>query len=902
MPQDGFPAADFDDRRWPVIHVPGYWEVRKFSPPTWWHPDDAVGCYRRTFSLPESWKGRAVRLRFEGVNNAAQVWLNGREVGYHESGFTAFEYDITPHLLFGKPNTLAVRVSKWTLTHDYDTDDVWFLGGIWREAYLYALPATRIDDYTIRTGFDSGYKNGRLRVDLLLKPEGDGMPHGFELEGQLFDSDRQEVAVRGFRLSGDATGPEPVSLTLTGEVDAPHPWSAETPYLYTLLVRLKQEGKVAHEFSQPFGFRQVEVRGSELLLNGRPIRLRGVVTTRANPNDAGEPQAEIFAREIRLLKEANINAIRSHTTPLEEEFLDLCDRYGIYVMPDVPYVWVREEDYRFLTDGIVERAADIYRQHRNRTSVILWHIGNENGASSESLGMGHAGRWLHVADPTRPVMACSNRADLLEFGTAIHDDHYNPIGKAYFREPTAAPVIYGEFHALPELVDRLRDRGLVESWGRSLRLEWAEFEKRPWVAGGLICCWDDGSVNGDIGPRQWGVLDSRRQAKGVHAHIRRSFSPLTLQPRELQASETGLKSAWALSSRNSFTDLAGYTFRWELLSGSDSLGTTDTHPRVEPGRSAEFPLSISASRKPDRVRVSVTDPQGFSVMNEEFRVPAARPARTAAELLERISVKPGNPLSAASLEKMQTPFYRVRYAAPCRVELLDRRGRELFTVQEVLVSQGRSWNANLPLGEARCLAPQTTPGGLSIPFEIQGSLPDQSQVRLQGALQAGFASNAVRFSYRLETPREITIRETGVRVHFPAGAEMTWNRDALLVWPEKGLPEGNLETAPPAVLERLGSLRKVFWLSSGKGSGSLFLHPNGESTNLRALGKAGEVAVSDYLGGDDFLGRFDFFPVDRKLAPGAPAEGGFTVHFLSDRQARELAALPPSGKDFTWPR
>lgn len=187
------------------------------------------------------------------------------------------------------------------------------------------------------------------------------------------------------------------------------------------------------------------------------------------------------------------------TTPLEEDFLDACDKYGIYVLPDVPHVWVNEFDFLYLTEDAVLRAREIYEQHKNRASVILWHVGNENGRTSHYRGMGQAARWLHDNDPTRPVAICQNRADLAEYGAAISDWHYEPMRHEPFLQPTAAPLLFGEIHAVPEDITRLKDLGFVETWGRSLSREWPEYAKRDWVVGGLICCWDDGSVNGNLG-------------------------------------------------------------------------------------------------------------------------------------------------------------------------------------------------------------------------------------------------------------------------------------------------------------------------------------------------------------------------------------------------------------------
>jgi len=211
----------YSDAFWSDIQVPSYWEVAKSSEPTWWQPDDAVGYYRRSFTLPEKWRGRHVRLRFEGVNNSAQVWVNGHPVGYHESGFTAFEFDVTPHLKLGQPDTVAVRFSKWTLTREYDTDDVWFLGGIWRDTHLYSLPAQRIDDYTLRTELDSDYKDAVLRANLALANSSASAAREYDVQGELTGSGGKPVAVAGLKAAGLLAGRAPLSIELAGRIRNP---------------------------------------------------------------------------------------------------------------------------------------------------------------------------------------------------------------------------------------------------------------------------------------------------------------------------------------------------------------------------------------------------------------------------------------------------------------------------------------------------------------------------------------------------------------------------------------------------------------------------------------------------------------------------------------------------------
>jgi beta-galactosidase/beta-glucuronidase len=872
-PADGFQLASFDDARWRMIEVPGYWEVQRFSEPTWWQPDETVGYYRRTFQVPQNWQGRHIRLRFEGVNNGAQVWINGQEIGYHESGFTPFEYDVTPHLRFGAENLIAVRVSKWTLTHDYDTDDVWFLGGIWRDVYLYSLPASRIDDYRLSTEFDSRYADSVLRVRASLRSGDPLRPQACTVEGTLYDGAGKPVPLDGLRaqLMLAGSGPQPVELAAL--VKTPKKWTAETPQLYSLVLRLNVDGRNVHEVRTTFGFRQVEVKGAAILLNGVPLKLRGVVTTRANPNDAGESWEQIFAREIRLLKEGNINAIRSHTTPLEEDFLDLCDRHGIYVIPDVPDVWVNEHDFRYLTEGNVQRAQEIFEQHKNRTSVIAWHIGNENGLSSAYRGMGRAAVWLHEADQARPVMICSNRADPVEFGTEVHDLHYYPMRNPEFQKPTAAPVLYGEFHALPEEIARLKDSGFVETWGRSLKLEWSEFEKRDWVSGGLICCWDDGSVNGNLGPRQWGVVDSRRHAKPVHAHIRKVFAPvrLVLEP----------PGTVVVTNHYNFTDLEGYRFAWKLLKAGKEIRSGTANWRVKPRAGGRFPLDVSGA---DTLKVAVADAEGYSVQSETISLPVTASPASIDQLLSTAGAARGGPIKAAPKE-VRTRTYSARLADPGRLQITDATGGELVSIEGMVLQHGQSRGANRPIGEVQYSAASEW----KVPFSIPG--------KAAGEMRFEFGPAWLRLSYELRAADALALREAGVRIRpAPRLSHMAWNRESL--WTA---PDGPLGDAAVADFARSISRRNVLWVywAGGRGA-SLLAAPAEKLTNVRVDGDV--FVLADFLGAGDFLGKFDRDTVERQIKKGETLSGGFTLHFLNSRQTEAFESLPAHQKDLTWAR
>ncbi len=876
-PADGFEKEGFDDGAWPPIKVPGTWDAQGFSEPTWWQPDDTVGYYRRHFRVPEAWTGRHVRLRFEGVNSSAQVWVNGHELPLHESGLTAFEYDVSSYVRPGADNLIALRVAKWTLTEDYDTDDAWILGGIWRDTYLYALPAQRIDDYTVRTEFDSKYRDAILRVQLRLAAAPESGVHRAVVEGSLYDQAGHEVLLEGLRSSGLLT-PSGSNQELAAQVPQPAKWTAETPSLYWLRLRLRIDDREVQDFRARIGFRQVEVRGDRLLLNGAPLHLRGAVTTRSNPYEGPEDPARVFQRELRLLKESNMNALRSHTTPLEEGFLDLCDEHGIYVVPDVPYVWLNEYDHRFLIDGLLQRTREVYAQQKNRPSVILWHIGNENLETSAYLGGGQAAAWLVENDPSRPVAICGNVADAGEKHTTITDDHYRIDAYSDGANGNHRPVLFGELNAVPEEVHELRDRGFVESWGRSLKLIWEQLLRRPWVAGGLICCWDDGAVNGNIGPKQWGILDSRRQPKTPLYHARKTFAPVRLALVSQSFSGGIFEAALAITNRYDFTDLAGFTFAWQLRRGVAAVATGVEKWRVPPGQMRTCPLKVESAAA-DRLWVEVFDPKNYSVQKEEFVLDGTLLPLKAAELLVQANLRPGPATGLAS--------YHAKWDATRGLEIQDRRGRPLLSAQLLFREPTAHQRLNQDLGTLDYAKAQADAGGLSIPFTIRR---DRSTAA-SGVLRFEYGASRVTVQYQMEALTELTVREAGLRLALsPDDWQAGWNRAPLWSLGPEGALEDAREHASLKALQETGSLRELYWLALEGSGGSLLATPSGERFHLRAGNAPGVLMLDDFLSTNHFLGRYDTDTVEKKLKPQEKLSGGLTLYLLRAAQTGAVRA------------
>jgi hypothetical protein len=727
------------------------------------------------------------------------------------------------------------------------------------------------------------------------------------VEGTLFDAEGKQVELPDFRTAVTLAGRDATLVDITTTVDNPHQWTAETPYLYSLLIRMHADGRIIQEFKNTVGFRQVEVQGSRIVLNGVPIGIRGVVTTRANPNNAGENQAAIFAREIRLLKEANINAIRSHTTPLEEDFLTQCDRAGIYVMPDVPYVWVHEGDFRYLTDGLVARAREVYDQQKNHPSVILWHVGNENAPSTAYLGGGQAARWLHENDPTRPVAICRNFADSEELGTEFSDLHYDPMTYPEFREISSKPLLFGEFHAVPNEIDRLRDRGFVETWGRSLQQEWGQFLHRYYyVVGGLICCWDDGIVNGNLGANQWGVVDSKRQAKPVHYYIRKSFAPVKVELTTPAIADGKLTASVKVSSLYNFINLDGFRFEWQLEKGNQTVASLRQAYRVEPMQNFFFPLSMPFSVGADRLRVSVFDADGYSIQDEEFPLPDSAAPSTVTDLLKKLDVGETKAAGVNTAAKsVHTANFLATWDAGPWIHLRDRLGRDLVILNGFAMQAEKSSFSTMEVGAVTYQPLTIQDDALLIPFSFSGATADKkTNWVVPGTIKVKFSEASVRVSYTLQPTSAVSIPEAGLRLLLGASLnQLSWNRDALWSVPPKDAAEAALEqqvTLP--VLTATGSKRRVYWASAESEGASVLMVPLEATTNLRPGDSEHEIVLSDFLASGNFLGKSDKETAEKKLAAGEKFEGGFTLYFLTKEQQARFQNLTDAEKDLTWLR
>ena len=412
---EGFFRSGHDDSSWGTMPVPGIWELNgcgdpvytnkpypwhKFfevKPPLIPHEQNYTGLYRRTVTVPADWKGRDIFIHIGSATSNVTLWVNGREAGYSEDSKLEAEFDITRYLTPGSDNLIVMRVNRWCDGSFLEDQDFWRLSGIGRDCYLYARDKRRLADVRLTPDLVDNYRNGTLRAEIATTP-GIG-----SVRLTLRDAAGRTLDARTLR-------PRRNAAETTFEVAAPKQWSAEAPNLYTLTAEaLAADGSVTEAAAFRVGFRKVEIRGGQLLVNGKPILIKGVNRHEMEPNTGYYVTREEMVRDIREMKRLNMNAVRTCHYPDTPLWYDLCDEYGLYVVDEAN---IESHGYHYhdksknLAGNPAFAAAHLDRNRRmvlrdyNHPSIIVWSTGNEagNGPNFERCY-----DWIKAFDPSRPV-------------------------------------------------------------------------------------------------------------------------------------------------------------------------------------------------------------------------------------------------------------------------------------------------------------------------------------------------------------------------------------------------------------------------------------------------------------------------------------------------------------------
>ena len=431
-PSDFYKKA-FNDEAWGTIPVPSNWEVEGHGVPIYtnieypfdkenleapkdWNP---VGSYRRTFTVPANWDGRQVYINFDGVQSAFYVWVNGKKVGYSQGSRTPGEFNITEYLQAGD-NQLAVEVYRWSDGSYLEDQDFWRLSGIYRDVYLWSTPTTHIRDFNITSSLDESFNNGV-----------------FSIEGELI-SNLKGAATVAFELKNKQgetvlSGNKAISSIdkavnfKTDELQVPNvkAWNAESPYLYDLIISLKDANhKILEVIPQKVGFRKVEIKNGKLLVNGVQVLFKGVNRHEHSPETGHYVSHEDMMRDIVLMKQNNINAVRTSHYPNTPEWYALCDQYGLYLIDEgniETHGFNNNKNNRLSNDPAwkeahLDRVQRMVYRDRNHPSVVIWSFGNESG---DGPNVEHVYKWVQQIDPSRPFHYegtthenCYNTADV----------------------------------------------------------------------------------------------------------------------------------------------------------------------------------------------------------------------------------------------------------------------------------------------------------------------------------------------------------------------------------------------------------------------------------------------------------------------------------------------------------
>ena len=574
-----FYKADFNDKGWDDMQVPGVWELNGYGDPIYvnvgypWRSqyknnppyvptvNNHVGSYRKVIEIPADWKGRQIMAHFGSVTSNMYLWVNGKFVGYSEDSKLEAEFDLTKYLRPGK-NVIAFQVFRWCDGTYLEDQDFFRYSGVGRDCYLYARTTNHIEDIRITPDLDAQYKDGTLQIAVQMKGKG-------TVDLKLLDKAGKEVTTAQVKGSGKQTA--------TMNVSNPEKWTAETPNLYTLVANLQENGKIIESIPIKVGFRKIELKNGQILVNGQAVLFKGADRHEMDPDKGYVVSKERMIQDIKRMKELNINAVRTCHYPDNNLWYDLCDEYGIYVVAEAN---IESHGMGYGDETLAKNAlfakAHLERNQRNvqrgynHPSIIFWSLGNEAGFGPNFEA---CYKWIKAEDQSRAVQYEQARTN--EY-TDIYCPMYLPYDRCeeYCKGDIDKPLIQCEYaHAMGN-----SQGGFKEYWDL--------VRKYPKYQGGFI--WDfvdqsarwftkDGKefygYGGDF--NRYDASDNNFQDNGLispdrvpnpHAYeVGYIYQNIWVKPVDLQKGEI------SIYNENFFRDLSDFYVEWQLLANGEVL-------------------------------------------------------------------------------------------------------------------------------------------------------------------------------------------------------------------------------------------------------------------------------------------------------------------------------------------
>lgn len=639
-----------DVSSWDTITVPSCWEMKGYGRPMYINVDypfkdnppyvatnikgigkNPVGSYRRTFTLPDSWKDQRVFVHFDGIYSAAYIWVNGQYVGYTQGPNNAAEFDLTRVVRPGE-NNISVQVFRFSDGSYLEGQDMFHMSGIHRDVYLYSTPKVAVRDHIITMELDSaaGYRKGRLNVDLMIDNR-DRLKEEKTVEMRLYSPDNTPIAMQKSPVTvNKRTGEAYLHTTLPYLKDL-QLWTAETPVLYTVeVIQRDKDGREEMAFSTKVGFRDVKLRGDGVYINGKRVLFKGVNTQDTDPIDGRSISGQRMMQDLMLMKRANINTVRTSHYPRQPRMYAMMDYLGLYCMDEADIECHKNWDDHYNGKGCitndstwegqyVDRAVRMVKRDRNHPSVIFWSMGNESSNGRNFAVVYKAMRQLddrpiHYEGATRQPM------DEYATNTDIYSQMYpdlESVKKYSTDNPLHQPYFMCEYaHAMGNAVGNLQEY-------------WDIIEKSPLGIGGCIWDWVDQAIYDPKEPRQVQLKDNKGQTTpdtwqrltngwdypGPHQgnFVNNGLIPAT---REWSAKLTEVKHVYqyvkfaptfdlaakqvTLYNKYDFLDLSYFQFKYEILrDGIERVAHGDLPlPAIQPGDSTKVSLPYTVALEP----------------------------------------------------------------------------------------------------------------------------------------------------------------------------------------------------------------------------------------------------------------------------------------------------------------
>ncbi len=605
-----FYKKDFSLKNWSTIQVPSNWEMKghgipfytnnkymfPINPPFIKHSLNNVGSYKRNFKVPSTWDGKDIYLHFAGVSGAMYVWINGEKVGYNEGSKVPVEFNITSKIKKGN-NTIAVQVLRWSDGSYMEDQDFWRLSGIERDVYLYAANKVTLRDFRVTSDLQNNYTDGVFKVALQVD-NNTNTESTKSIEVKLFDG--SNVVYSETKKIKVQKGKNPITFgSILPNVKT---WNAENPYLYTLLIDINEEDKSNTEATAiKVGFRKVEIVKNQVLVNGKAVLFKGTNIHDHSETEGHAIQEELTLKDLELMKQNNLNAIRCSHYPKDPHFYRLCDKYGFYVVDEAN---IETHGMGTTNQGLdknekkkaihpaylpqwkeahMERTIAMFERDKNYPSIVTWSLGNEAGNGENFFA---TYKWLKENDTSRPTQyeGATSYAN-----TDIQAPMYWTIEKMiqYVENNPTRPLIQCEY-----------SHSMGNSTG-NFQKYWDVIEKYPSMQGGFIWDWVDQGIltKNDKGQNYWayggdlggfkfqndenfclnGIVNPDRTPHPALFEVKKVYQYIKFKPSNLKAGEIEIKNKYF------FTNLKDYQFTWKLLENgiektSGVLPTLDIAP------------------------------------------------------------------------------------------------------------------------------------------------------------------------------------------------------------------------------------------------------------------------------------------------------------------------------------